>query len=556
MKTEEKGKVTPAAAEPLKQGRLEMIAVSALEPSLTNPRKVFEENAMKDLLASIKDKGVIQPLVVRRKGSASGARARYEIVCGERRYKASMAAGLQELPCMISELTDQQVVEIQIIENMQRADLSPLEEAHGYDQLHDKYKYDWPELAARVGKSQEYVFTRLNLLKLIPEFQAKLAKGELKLTYAEEITKIQSPEEQKKLAVYWKDNAWAFDELESLKTHIRDHYLLQLRCAPFPVKAAGLPGGPCGQCAKRTGAQSDLFGDLQGKNDTCRDASCWAEKKKEYEKQGLEKYDEYVKKGHKVLIGAAAEAAMAKCIYAKTTDKPEYGLPDKFKTWGQAIEGKDYKTIIAVDSNGRKHELVNTTAVSKMYHDSRKSASPSKREKDLAVKMAEGKLKEEAGNLAAIDVLKPLEEKIDDIDVLSDVIFLRMLVDHSGRVADVIEKVWGLTPKVYAEGTRKHMEKILVAQAIGSQLIEDGGSNWNGPNLKAGKPRESFREILEHFDLQHIYNIAFKSHLEEVTKTAAEEEAKKVKEAVDEKGKRKKAQEAQVYLAHKEAGAL
>lgn len=411
-------KATPAAAEPLKQGKFQMIDIDRLHQSKTNPRKNFDAKLMNDMEASVREKGVLQPLVVRKH-----AEDVYEIVCGARRWGAAKAAGLKEVPCMVTPMTDQQVIEVQVIENMQRADLTPLEEAKGYQQLHEQYKYDWPEIAARVGKSTGYVFTRLNLLKLIPEFQKALETGFIKadnysdekvafgLKMAEAVVRIQDPEDQKSFYKQMQDSPYDlglysgdFDMLE----YVKDNFLKQLKNAPFPVKDKDLAGGACGVCPKRTGAQADLFGDLQGKEDTCLDGKCWAAKKVEWLKKLKDKYSDLAAAGHTILVGSAAEQAInARNKYAKLDDT-SWNMLKGNTTWGQAIKGTDYKTVIAIDEKGERHEFVSINTAIKYVPESKKQ----KENMPAAAKSDEQKLEEEMKEQAEKDAAEEISERL------------------------------------------------------------------------------------------------------------------------------------------------
>ncbi|MEL6376969.1 MAG: ParB/RepB/Spo0J family partition protein, partial [Pseudomonadota bacterium] len=127
------------------------VPIELIEPNPDQPRRDFEQKALDDLAASIREKGVIQPLIVRRNPRRDGA---YEIVAGERRWRASQLAKLHEVPVIIREFSDEEVLEIAIIENIQRADLNPVEEAFGYTQLMEKFGHTQEKLAIALGKSR------------------------------------------------------------------------------------------------------------------------------------------------------------------------------------------------------------------------------------------------------------------------------------------------------------------------------------------------------------------------------------------------------------------
>lgn len=170
------------APEPL-NSIYRVIRIAHLRPSPTNPRKHFDKDKLEQLAASIREKGVVEPLIVRlTPGPGDDAEpSAFEIVAGERRFKAAQLARLYEVPCLIRPYTDQQVLEIQLIENLQRDDLTVLEEAQGYRTLfdNDPKKFTAAEIATRIGKSEKYVWDRLKLLSLIPEARTLLEDGRM-----------------------------------------------------------------------------------------------------------------------------------------------------------------------------------------------------------------------------------------------------------------------------------------------------------------------------------------------------------------------------------------
>ncbi|MDI2586442.1 MULTISPECIES: ParB/RepB/Spo0J family partition protein [unclassified Psychrobacillus] len=144
----------------LKTERVEQISLTDIKPNPYQPRKVFDQEAMKELTESIKEHGVLQPIILRKKGS------KYEIVVGERRFRASQLASLDIIPAVIRELTDQQMMELAILENLQREDLTPIEEAEAYQNLMEHLKLTQEQLAFRLGKSRPHIANHVRLLTL------------------------------------------------------------------------------------------------------------------------------------------------------------------------------------------------------------------------------------------------------------------------------------------------------------------------------------------------------------------------------------------------------
>jgi ParB family transcriptional regulator, chromosome partitioning protein len=155
--------------------------IESLKPNPRNPRKNFTDTELDQLAASIKERGVIQPIVVR---AVPGERDAYEIVAGERRWRAAQRAGLHEVPIAVVEATDKQSLEFAIIENVQRADLNPIEEASGYAALMQEHGYSQDEVAQIVGKSRPHVANTLRLLKLAPPVQHFVRSGKLSAGHA------------------------------------------------------------------------------------------------------------------------------------------------------------------------------------------------------------------------------------------------------------------------------------------------------------------------------------------------------------------------------------
>jgi ParB family chromosome partitioning protein len=154
-----------------------------------NPRREFDPDQLEELANSIREKGVMQPLLVRPTSDPS----QYEIIAGERRWRASMKAGLHELPVIVREVTDQEALELAIIENVQRVDLNPLEEAQGYGQLIDQFSYTQQDLAQVIGKSRSHVANTLRLLRLPQDVRDMLSRGELTAGHARTLITSDDP---------------------------------------------------------------------------------------------------------------------------------------------------------------------------------------------------------------------------------------------------------------------------------------------------------------------------------------------------------------------------
>ena len=166
------------------------LPVDLIQPNPDQPRKTFTDQDMEELSASIREKGVIQPLVVR---PIEGGQ--FQIVAGERRWRAAQRAQLHEVPVVIREFSDLEVIEIAIIENIQRSDLNPIEEAAGYRQLMDRFGHTQEKLAEALGKSRSYIANLLRLLQLPPSVIAMVTDGRLTAGHARALITAPNPEE-------------------------------------------------------------------------------------------------------------------------------------------------------------------------------------------------------------------------------------------------------------------------------------------------------------------------------------------------------------------------
>lgn len=176
------------------------VPIDEIKPSKSNPRWHFSADGLTELTESVREHGILQPVLLRRLSvERKNETARYEIVAGERRFRAAKKAGLEEIPAVIRDLTDVQVLEIQLVENLQRADLHPLEEADGYRRLMSMEGYDVAKIAARIGRSPKYVYDRMKLTALVKEIQDLFLKGRITAGHAILLARLK-PEDQSRVA--------------------------------------------------------------------------------------------------------------------------------------------------------------------------------------------------------------------------------------------------------------------------------------------------------------------------------------------------------------------
>jgi len=296
-----------------------MVDIDLIEESLTNPRKYFDADKLRELADSIKAGGVHQPVLLRPlpghrvpdtwgKRSPKDPLPAYELVVGARRLRACCIAGLRHIPALIRDMTDEQALEAQVVENLQRADITPLEEADGYERLMQLGHADVGALAAKVGKSHSYVYARLKLLDLAPDGQQALREGKIDASRALRIARIPDPKLQTKAleqATRLNYNGDIAMGVRDFEVWLQQTVMLKLENAPFNITDASLaPGaGSCKDCPKRTGAEPDLFADVNSP-DLCTDPACHA-RKAEAHSQRLR--DQAEAKGMRVIDGKEAK---------------------------------------------------------------------------------------------------------------------------------------------------------------------------------------------------------------------------------------------------------
>lgn len=187
-----------------------MMKISMIEPNRGQPRKKFDEDALQELSESIKQYGILQPLLV------SDKKDYYEIVAGERRWRAAKMAGLKEVPVVVKEFSTQEIVEISLIENIQREDLNPVEEAMAYKRLIDEFHLKQDEIAERVSKSRTAVTNSMRLLKLDSRVQQMMVDEMISAGHARAILAISDPEQQYNAAMKVFDEKLSVRETEKL----------------------------------------------------------------------------------------------------------------------------------------------------------------------------------------------------------------------------------------------------------------------------------------------------------------------------------------------------
>jgi ParB family chromosome partitioning protein len=265
------------------------IPLAKIRESKTNPRRFFDETKLAELADNIRQHGVLQPILLR--PLPEGEAGTYELVAGTRRYRASKLAKRESIPATVRELTDAQALELQVIENVQRVDVHPIDEAQGYAALIELQPdtYTVESIASRVGRSPAYVSGRLRLIQLIAEAKQAFYDDKLTVAHAFEIARLQANDQRRALqecfpqhrnaAAILKDKKAEATTVRELRAWIEREIHLDLTNAPFdPQDETLLPkAGACARCPKRTGSNPLLFPEVRLKS-TCTDRECYRAK--------------------------------------------------------------------------------------------------------------------------------------------------------------------------------------------------------------------------------------------------------------------------------------
>lgn len=384
-----------------------MVAIDRIKPSPNNPRKTFAAEPLKQLAESIKAHGVLQAILVRpaggkvtsnRSGTRQSKEEYYELVAGERRWRASKLAKLTEIPVQIREFTDKEVAEVQVIENDQREDVAPLEQARGYARLIELGD-DATTIAGKIGRPERYVTGRLQLLNLIPALQKDLEGEKLPFGHAWLLSKLPAGQQSaavKEGTVYM--HGGQVNSLAWLKQQIRQQALTDLSAAPWKKDDATLvpKAGACKTCPKRSGANPDLFDELLGtkdKGDYCSDRECYVGKQEAFVQLSVDR----VKKEHGSVV------KLTSSYMSKSKDVIAYWDVDVLTRKAAATANGKAKKAVWVD--GEKAGQVVDVLMQKKRVDTSGSTDRYKAEQ------AKARQRGEAGKVAAEVAMKMVAEK-------------------------------------------------------------------------------------------------------------------------------------------------
>ena len=359
----EDGPTSATEVKEITSETVEAIEVTSIKPSPSNPRRLTPM-MIKELAESIKSQGVLQPITCRR------INGEVELVFGHRRLLAAKAAGLGTIPVIMRKMTDAEVLEAQLVENVQRADVHPMDEAQAYEKLNTGHGLAVEEIAAKVGKGRGFIYGRMKLLALTKEARTAFLRNELTASVALQLARM--PTEIQKKALERINEPWRRREDQAVSAReasriIQREFMLKLNSAAFSKKDPELisAAGSCLECEKRTGNEPELFEDLENA-DVCTYPPCY---KKKLDAHWIIASADAKARGDRVLSEVEAKSKFQGGTWLTSTGLMD--LKDSIATLlpqeknsrtqiGQFLKkiGAEYQKTIARDGSGNIRELV------------------------------------------------------------------------------------------------------------------------------------------------------------------------------------------------------
>jgi ParB family chromosome partitioning protein len=221
------GALIPEKGVPEGEGKkaLQQCGIEEVQPNPFQPRKTFSDEQLQELVDSIREKGILQPLLVRRKSDG------YELIAGERRWRAAQRAGLREIPILVRDVSDSEMLELSLIENIQRENLNPIEEAEAYKRLMEQFHLTQEEISKKVGKDRTTIANMVRLLRLPPEIKLSLAEGKITMGHARAFLSLDGVDKQKLLWKRLLSGGLSVRQTESLVKRLRT------RSSPTPRRS-------------------------------------------------------------------------------------------------------------------------------------------------------------------------------------------------------------------------------------------------------------------------------------------------------------------------------
>jgi ParB/RepB/Spo0J family partition protein len=464
-------------------GQHQWIPLAQLTPSPLNHRKHFDAAKMEELTNNVRVQGVIVPIIARPVGTG------FEIVAGERRYRAAKAAELETIPAIVRELSDAEALELQVIENNQRVDVHPLEEAEGYEALMACARpggapYTVDEVAAKVGKSKAYVYGRLKLLALTEAGRRAFYEEKIPASTALLVARIPVKALQEKCLAEILDNeSWDGGmSFREAKEHVERRYMLRLKEAPFKIADESLApkAGACTSCPKRTGNAPELFADIASA-DVCTDPDCFESKVKAHTKALIEK----AKASGKPVISGSAAKKIWRWEHSEPSgyvqlDSRCFDDP-KGRNWRQVLGKEAAAEHTLLERPSKPGTFVQVVAAEVAIRIARENGIKPKflqqsDEGPLANTMAERAKEQQAAEIerearyrtfigwrAAIAKDGPGAEDLRAM--------IRELADDGGPDDDRVLKLWGFTEELLDSGYSREDLEAAIHRAEPAQLL-------------------------------------------------------------------------------------
>lgn len=470
------------------------IDLDKVRESNTNPRRVFDEAKLGELAENIRVHGVLQPVLVR--PLREGSEGTYELVAGARRLRASKLAGKQTIPATVRELIDAECREIQLIENLQRADIHELDEALGYRALRDLNPelYTVETIATKVGKTAKYIYGRMKLVDLIPAVETAFYEGKLTVAHALEIARLQPRDQERALAACFpdhrsvksilKDRKAEAASVRELREWIEREIHLDLKNAPFDAGDSSLlsAAGPCTACPKRTGNNPLLFPEIRNKS-LCTDPACYKAKVQAFVQLRVRPLEE---QGQKPLQVSEVP------YWQAHTKAPSTLYEGQYRRAGREGECPSTQVAVVVDGHKAGTVLHICTEEKCKTHGraSRYEVSPQEREQRRKIALAARIQKE-----ARLRILQEVREKLPselkraDFEMVALDYFRRLGHDNHHRLFQIygweekkIETSWGgfsveheqLAQDRIRSMTIADLDRFMVTCALVSDLYYSG----------------------------------------------------------------------------------
>jgi ParB/RepB/Spo0J family partition protein len=523
----------PAAIAAASQTYAEL-DVDDISASPLNHRKTFR--GIPELGASMKEKGQKVPVKVR---PTPGGKTPYELVYGERRWRGAKHAGIPKLRALIEQLTDLQVIEEQVIENVTRDDVHPLEEADCYKLLLDKHGYDVEGLAAKTGKSVAYIYARKKLCELVGTFAresflddkinasialiaARIPVAKMQDSYVKDVLAGSERGTEQMVHGEWVrvKQPMSFREAQ---LHAQAKYMLRLDNAPFPINDAALvkAAGSCTGCLFRTGNQRELFNEVKSA-DVCTNPPCFAKKKDAETARQLEAWE---KEGKKVLSRSEVEKFFEQrgvsgewylgwnCAYANALEKAPYDIDRKQRPWSQLFAGeKNVPVVFARDPAGKTWQLIHKASALKALQKSgvlkeKKSSSSSSRSRSPSGTVRDPKPDLEAitEDMIRIGAVTAILDKAEPAIGKGELAAWKWLAGEVGKFAEwgeggsILAKLYGFDESYGV--AKKILPKLKTLQDLRRFAIASFVADQVGGGYTPTKPYDGGAEALKLFKL-------------------------------------------------------